>query len=43
MPEQEFTALAWLADPYPAACFGVPPGQVPVRRVELGLDRHASG
>jgi hypothetical protein len=37
MPEGEFAALAWLPDPYPATCFGVPPEQVKPRQLELRL------
>jgi hypothetical protein len=43
MPAGCFAALAALPDAYLAACFGVPPEQVPARRAELGLGAPASG
>ncbi len=37
MPAREFAALAWLPEPYLAACFAVPAEQTGARRRDLGL------
>lgn len=43
MPADCFAALAALPDAYLAACFCVPPEQIPARRAELGLGALAGG